>query len=63
MYAKRESVSPSFEEGDLEFGHLENGVSLEMFEKAFFPPPLRRGLRPTNKMSRYLKEGAAGEVR
>ena len=37
MYAKRESVSPSFEEGDLEFGHLENGVSLEMFEKAFFP--------------------------
>ncbi|PYS24752.1 MAG: hypothetical protein DMG11_23970 [Acidobacteria bacterium] len=35
----------------------------EMFEKAFFPSFEEGRLRPTNKMSRYLKEGAAGEVR
>ena len=34
-----------------------------MFEKAFFPSFEEGWLRPTDKMSRYLKQGAAGEVR
>ena len=39
------------------------GLETKMFEKAFLPSFEEGRLRPRNKMSRYLKQGAAGEVR
>jgi hypothetical protein len=36
---------------------------MEQFEKALFPSFEEGSLSPINKMSRYLKQGAAGEVR
>jgi hypothetical protein len=36
---------------------------LERFQGAEFPSFEEGALRPINKMSRYLKQGAAGEVR
>jgi hypothetical protein len=37
-----------------------NGI---IFEKALFPSFEEESLSPISKMSRYLKQGAAGEVR